>query len=259
MNATDQQRLDTLYNFDLTPQEQEEANMIIQSDPDAWQKYGDLNSWTRDTVLAMVQKNFVRLQSTVEGLKQLRQELLADGQSAVERIAVEQIITAHIQSAKTGYMLERLEPTAENQAEAKHWAKVHNLAQCRLMRAMNHLMRLRKAILDRKLKLYRNRPLEYDGNDYLDISGQELDVKRQLHRKGLSEQLQRIKEAIAAKTQPVGTTQQKPDSLRGNDSVTSVVSAKSRKKTNGCLGRQSKDASSLGEAKKRGTSELGEG
>ena len=159
-----------LVNTVLTPDQRTDVLALISSTPELCEKYGDLFEWTRDAILDMLNPNTVQYLCTVEGLNQMRKRLLEDGDTQVERIAVEQIITAHLQAARTGLRLESIEPTDEMMNQSKFWIRAHNLAQSRIMRATHSLMRLRKAKADLELKLRKNRPPYYDKSDYLKVT-----------------------------------------------------------------------------------------
>ena len=170
-------RLADLVNVQLLPELQQEVRTILYADKDNYKEYGDVSIWTQQAILKFVKSDSVQYESTIEGIMQLREELLADGDSAAERLAVELIITNHLQLAKTGTRLENLEPSEATKAEANHWAHVHNQAQIRLMRSMNHLMRIRTSKINNALKLYKNRPGSYDRSDYLERTSEEIDIR----------------------------------------------------------------------------------
>ena len=170
-------RLANLVNVQLLPELQQEVRTILYADKDNYKEYGDVSIWTQQAILKFVRSDSVQYESTIEGIMQLREELLADGDSAAERLAVELIITNHLQLAKTGTRLENLEPSEATKAEANHWAHVHNQAQIRLMRSMNHLMRIRTSKINNALKLYKNRPGSYDRSDYLERTSEEIDIR----------------------------------------------------------------------------------
>ncbi len=162
--------LTNLTTSSLNPAQQTEVQNLLRAHPDAWREFGNLFEWTRNEALNILHPNTVEYQSTIEGIRQLRQELEQPGDTALERIVIEQIINCHIQTAKTGFQLERVDPKSDSEPLAKHYARVHERALQRLLRSMQVLTRLRKANLDLELKLRKNRPLNYDKSDYLTVS-----------------------------------------------------------------------------------------
>jgi hypothetical protein len=159
--TTSEQRLDTLHQRNLTDTEIEEVVDILHAEPDLWRRYGDTNDWTRGQILQIVNDNDVDFTCTVEGIKQMRKELLEDGDSILEVIAVEQIITNHLQVARSGHELEKIIPCQELSAVARHWTKVHNMASSRLFRAINHLMRIRRNIMNTVVKIHQHRNIDF--------------------------------------------------------------------------------------------------
>jgi hypothetical protein len=162
--------LTALTTSSLNPAQQTEVQNLLRAHPDAWREFGNLFEWTRNEALSILHPNTVEYQSTIEGIRQLRQELEQSGDTALERIVIEQIINCHIQTAKTGFQLERVDPKGDSEPLAKHYARVHERAQRRLLRSMQVLTRLRKANLDLELKLRKNRPPYYDKSDYLRVA-----------------------------------------------------------------------------------------
>ncbi|MEI7986934.1 MAG: hypothetical protein WCI55_15010, partial [Armatimonadota bacterium] len=162
--------LTALTTSSLNPAQQAVVQNLLRTHPDAWREFGNLFEWTRNEALSILHPNTVEYQSTIEGIRQLRQELEQSGDTALERIVIEQIINCHIQTAKTGFQLERVDPKGDSEPLAKHYARVHERAQRRLLRSMQVLTRLRKANLDLELKLRKNRPPYYDKSDYLTVS-----------------------------------------------------------------------------------------
>ena len=92
----------------------------------------------------------------------MRISLLAEGSTPLEVIAIDQIINNHIQVIRSGRELERFEPTEDNQASSKHWVRVHNAAQARLIRAVNWLTKLRKVKVDDVIKRKQNKLINFE-------------------------------------------------------------------------------------------------
>ena len=166
-------KLDPLVHTSLSAADKAQVQEILRAEPELWQQYGNLFEWTRDAALDLINPDTVQYQSTVEGLNQLRDQFAEEGDGLLERMAIEQIITAHIQAAKTGFKLESMQPNEKVEIEARFWVRAHNLAQSRLLRTMQALTRLRKANLDIRMKLWRNRPLGYNHSSYLYGRGKE--------------------------------------------------------------------------------------
>ena len=160
--TTSQQRLDTLHEKDLTDDEHEELIQILNAEPELWKRYGNTYDWTRNQIITILRENDVDYESTVQGIHEMRKQLLEDGDSVLERMAVEQIITNHLQVARSGYELEKLTPCQELSAVSRHWSKVHHLASTRLFRAMNHLMRIRRNILNTAVKIHQHRDIDFN-------------------------------------------------------------------------------------------------
>ena len=158
----------------LDPKSRTEVLDIIRTTPDIWREFGDLCEWPRQLIYAMVCPGSVPYECTIEGINKIKEQLQEPGDSQLERLAIEQILTCHIQAAKTGYRLEKLEPTEETPNESKHWIRAHNQSQARLMKSMLTLMKLRKLKADLGIKLMRNRPFGYDKSDFLTKSEQEI-------------------------------------------------------------------------------------
>ncbi len=179
--------LAALTTSSLNPTQQAEVQNLLRTHPDAWREFGNLFEWTRNEALNILHPNTVEYQSTIEGIRQLRQELEQPGDTGLERIAIEQIINCHIQTAKTGFQLEKVEPNCDSEPLAKHYAQVHERAQQRLFRSMQVLTKLRKDNLDLELKLRKNRPQYYDKSDYLRVA--EAQIKsRQDHLKSTEQE-----------------------------------------------------------------------
>ena len=170
--------LTALSHTTLDPAQQAEVQNLLRAHPDAWREFGNLFEWTRNEALSILHPNTVEYQSTVEGIRQLRQELEQSGDTALERIVIEQIINCHIQTAKTGFQLERVDPTGDSEPLAKHYARVHERAQRRLLRSMQVITRLRKANLELELKLRKNRPPFYDKSDYLRVAEDQIKARQ---------------------------------------------------------------------------------
>lgn len=178
MTPEHEARLIELNSMALIPETQDEVREILWADKDNYKLFGEVSTWAQQAVLTKMRSNSVRYISAVEGIVQLREQLLEEGDSAAERLAVELVITNHLQVADSAIHLEAVKPGEATTVEAKHWAHVHNQAQIRLMRSMNHLTKIRSSKINTALLLYKNRPNQYDRSDYLERSAEEINTRQ---------------------------------------------------------------------------------
>jgi hypothetical protein len=153
--------LESLRNKTLTSDEKAEVQSMLFADPELCQRYTSLDDLTRDEALSIIHPDSLQYQCSTFEINQMRSQLLARGDSPEERILTEQILTTHIQTAKSGYRLETIEPSQETQPSSKHWIRTHHLAQSRLLKSTLALERLRKLKLDNEIKDRKNRPLGF--------------------------------------------------------------------------------------------------
>ena len=146
----------------LTNAEMVVVEKLLKEDPDLWRYRGNLHNLIRHRVLDNVKTNSVEQLCISEGIRQMRISLLAEGSTPLEVIAIDQIINNHIQVIRSGRELERFEPTEDNQASSKHWVRVHNAAQARLIRAVNWLTKLRKVKVDDVIKRKQNKLINFE-------------------------------------------------------------------------------------------------
>ena len=155
-------QLEELKGLVLDEEEQEVVKGLLKSDPKLWRAYGNMHDLIRGPALDYLEDNSVEKLCVIEGLKQMKLSLLAEGSSPLEIIAIDQIINNHVQVIRSGYELERFEPDEENQAASKHWLRVHNAAQARLIKAVTWLTRLRKLKVDEVIKRTQNKFVNFE-------------------------------------------------------------------------------------------------
>ena len=146
----------------LTNAEMEVVEKLLKEDPDLWRYRGNLHNLIRHRVFDNVKTNSVEQLCISEGIRQMRISLMAEGSTPLEVIAIDQIINNHIQVIRSGRELERFEPTEDNQAASKHWVRVHNAGQARLIRAVNWLTKLRKVKVDDVIKRKQNKLINFE-------------------------------------------------------------------------------------------------
>ncbi len=146
----------------LNDNEISEVRNLLAVDPRLWREYGDITEWTRDHALASLDTHTVEYECIRKGLDELRTNLLREGNSPLEVVAIDQVITNHLQVARSGAELEQIHPSKELAAVSNHWIRVHNHAQTRLFRAINTLNRLRKTNLDSFVVKCKNRHIDFD-------------------------------------------------------------------------------------------------
>ena len=162
--------LESLKFRTLTPDEKAEVQTMLYADPELSQGYLSLNDLTRNEALSIIHTDSLQYQCTAFEIEQMRKQLLARGDSPEERILAEQILTTHIQTAKSGYRLENIEPSQDSQPSSKHWIRTHHLAQTRLLKSTLALERLRKLKLDHEIKERKNSPLGSRSKSYQESS-----------------------------------------------------------------------------------------
>ncbi len=111
--------------------------------------------------LIVLDQQPVQYECVRKGLDELRTSLLQEGSSPLEVVAIEQIVTNHLQVARSGAELEQIQPSKELASVSNHWIRVHNHAQTRLFRAINTLNRLRKTNMDSVLFKHKSRILDF--------------------------------------------------------------------------------------------------
>ena len=146
----------------LNQEESEIVKGLLKADPKLWLAYGDLHNLIRGPALEYFDENSVQKLSIFEGLSQMRRSLMAEGSTPLEVIAIDQIINNHLQVIRSGHELEMFVPTEDNQAASKHWVRVHNAAQARLIRAVNWLTKLRKVKVDDVIKRKQNKLINFE-------------------------------------------------------------------------------------------------
>ena len=149
------------------------VRQLLNVEPSLWREFGDINNWTRERALRTDERT-LQHECVRKGLEELRSKLLSDGSSPLEVIAIEQIITCHIQLARSGAELEDINPCNELAHMSNHWSKVHNQAQTRLFRAINTLQRLRRTNLQTIVYKHKHR--------HIDFNSQKLNAVQSLHR-----------------------------------------------------------------------------
>ncbi|MEI7986064.1 MAG: hypothetical protein WCI55_10585 [Armatimonadota bacterium] len=175
-NMTDQEALPTLQELQkcsfMNPDQSEQADEIIRCHPKLWREFGELFDWTRDEALGFMDPNSVQYKCVLKGIQELRAELSEPGDSALERIVRESIVTCHIENERCGFKLYSLPETNEAEPIARHRMRLQDRAYSRMMRSIAQLLRIRKTQLDYALKLRKNRPPNYDRSDYLEVDEQ---------------------------------------------------------------------------------------
>ncbi len=175
-NMTDQQAQTTLQKLQkssfLNPDQSEQVDEIIRCHPKLWREFGELFDWTRDEALGFMDPNSVQYKCVLKGIQELRAELSEPGDSALERIVRESIVTSHIENERCGFKLYNLPETNEAEPIARHRMRLQDRAYGRMMRSIAQLLRIRKTQLDYALKLRKNRPPNYDRSDYLEVDEQ---------------------------------------------------------------------------------------
>ena len=144
----------------LNDQELSDVRNLLRSDPNLWRTIGDVATWPRKYCLSIVPEGTVQSVCVQSGMTHMRKQLLRDGDSEIERILVEQIITCWLKVGTTSYQLEILEPNQENSDQIKRLERRYDLDQARLTRTLALLDRIRRSMLDDEIKKYRNRSLD---------------------------------------------------------------------------------------------------
>ena len=158
----DTTELDQLEGMILNDEDQEFIKDLFKADPKLWRVHGDLNNLIRQPALECLAGDSVERYSVMEGLRQMKLSLMSEGSTPLELIAIDQIINNHLQVLSSGRQLEMFEPDEENAAASKHWLRVHNAAQARLIKAVNWLTRLRKLKVDDVIKRNQNRYTNFE-------------------------------------------------------------------------------------------------
>ena len=143
-------------NKPLDDRELSHVRSLLKADPNLWRTLGDVATWSRKHCLSIVPERTVQHECVHSGMSHMRTELLKDGDSELERIVIEQIITCWLQVGTTSYLLQSLDPTAENLDQIKRLERRYNHDQARLTRSLTLLNRIRRTILDTEVKKYNN-------------------------------------------------------------------------------------------------------
>jgi hypothetical protein len=112
--------------------------------PQSWQIVGDLGSITRvmmlDQLVALPSLQ-LEVQARLHGL---RRDLQREGDSMVEQLAIEAILTAWLDYQLTALRFSKNEQSGMSFKQAEHWQKRLTRTQGRYLRALETLARIRK-------------------------------------------------------------------------------------------------------------------
>lgn len=141
--ADKQEALNTLVALNgqvLNGSDLAEVRATLQAHPELWRAAGDLTVRVRNLALAPFECNSVAKESIVIGLEQLRTELGFDSASVVERLLIDQIVTAHLFLSTTALQLSR----AGSRNEGLSWERRLQMAHSRLVRSIEALVQIRR-------------------------------------------------------------------------------------------------------------------
>jgi hypothetical protein len=112
--------------------------------PQSWQIVGDLGGITRvmmlDQLVALPSLQ-LEVQARLHGL---RSDLQREGESVVEQLAIEAILTAWLDYQLTALRFSKSEQSGMTFKQAEHWQKRLTRTQARYLRALETLARIRK-------------------------------------------------------------------------------------------------------------------
>ena len=117
-----------------------EVRATLQAHPELWRAAGDLTVRVRNLSLAPFESNSVVWESIVFGLEQLRADLGFDEASAVERLLIDQIVTAQVLFSTASLRLSR----ATSKGEGLYWDRRVQADHGRLVRSIEALARVRR-------------------------------------------------------------------------------------------------------------------
>jgi hypothetical protein len=164
MTNTKEHLEDLSYKHSLNDEELAEVQRLLGAEPSLWKEFGDINEWIREKALQGIDDCTVKYLSVKKGLEVQRENLLSEGSSPLEVIAIEQIITCQLQLALSGIELENIKPCKELAAMSNHWIRVNSQANTRLFRAINTLLRLRRLNLQNTVFKQKHRHLDFNPN-----------------------------------------------------------------------------------------------
>ena len=150
--------LEKLLSFgdaELDNEQKIEVREILKKDPDLWRALGDVASWCREACLMAVTKQNAQNECVVFGMNQMRRNLIQEGDSEIERILVEQIVTCWLQVGTTACQLQALQVCEENMSEIRRLERRYNQDHARLNRSIAGLSRVRRTIFENQLSLKR--------------------------------------------------------------------------------------------------------
>ena len=148
-----------LENQTLDDQQLADLRIQLKADSSLWREYGDITAWSRVKTLAHVPKRTLRYESIQSGIEHMRDELLEEGDSQLECLIVEQIISCWLQLGNTSDQLESLVLTKENLSEYRRLEQRYNHDQIRFTRVINLLSRTRKHMNEAAAKKRRYQPV----------------------------------------------------------------------------------------------------
>ncbi len=123
---------------------------VIQTDPKLLQQFGELTKIIRRQAIESFGPDPVRIAGAIADMNQLREHLLEEGDSALEKMVVEQIVTNYIVTGMTNYQLEHLDAQKAYVNEAKLMERRNIAAHRRLNRSVRLLTNLRLCLAKSK-------------------------------------------------------------------------------------------------------------
>jgi len=129
----------------LDPEQKAQLKTLLEQNQGLWRAVGDAGTWSRSSALTNIPKDTVISECLDHGLKSMRKELLIEGDSTLEVVLVEQIITCWLNSSYVSHQLEVAEK-AENYANIVRFERRYNQEQNRMIRLINQLSRIRKEL-----------------------------------------------------------------------------------------------------------------
>lgn len=130
------------------PDDVERLRAILKRDPSAWQGVGDLMSQARGAMIESAELGNMKTpvaESMTEGIRRVRRDLGFKEATTLERLLIEQILTAWVRLA----LLEAAHATnfgSIDRAGQVHWDRVLTAAQGRFLRSVECLARVRRLL-----------------------------------------------------------------------------------------------------------------